>query len=503
MNGSRQVSTSEVGLHLVAGQGGDSADALPATHVVRRHRRFRALENRRHVHARRRLDAAADELVRHCQDGDKPGAQRLIAALRAEIEPLVESGRDLAGDVFAARGLVTLLCEGYLVPAAVTPLADRLEARAGVDLLTTGLRALSDPQLLLLPLEESVEAVLALLEALGPLSTPAVWVRGTAGQPRLLRWRSAVPSSTVPTLVTRVFDGEPTATSEGWSATAVHSFQRTSAVITYCAAPAKAEQAAALTAALERLLSRAFERATLSVTNAEQSAALVRSSERRLTRLGFDLHDGPLQDVSLLGGEIAQIREALVRITPEDPRLRQVIDHVDDLDALVSCLDANLREVANSLDSAGEMRRPFGEALRSILRAFTAQARIEPEVELSGDVDGLSDSQRIALLRIVQESLTNVREHSQAEHVQVRIVVGATQVDASIVDDGTGFEVEPALRAAARGGRMGLLGMLERVRLLGGFCDVVSRPGEGTSVSLTVARWTPEMAALAAKQSAG
>lgn len=90
-----------------------------------------------------------------------------------------------------------------------------------------------------------------------------------------------------------------------------------------------------------------------------------------------------------------------------------------------------------------------------------------------------------------------MREHSKARGVRIVINSGATQVDALIEDDGMGFDVEAAMYDSARRGRMGLLGIVERVRLLGGFCDIDSSPGEGCRVALTVARWTPEMAATA------
>ena len=66
---------------------------------------------------------------------------------------------------------------------------------------------------------------------------------------------------------------------------------------------------------------------------------------------------------------------------------------------------------------------------------------------------------------------------------------------AQIVDDGRGFEVAKTLIRAAKRGRLGLVGMGERVRLLGGSFDVDSRPGGPTSISLVLPRWQPVAAA--------
>ena len=63
-----------------------------------------------------------------------------------------------------------------------------------------------------------------------------------------------------------------------------------------------------------------------------------------------------------------------------------------------------------------------------------------------------------------------------------------------IWDNGVGFDVDWALMDAARRGRIGLLGMIERVRMLGGSCDIRSNVGVGTSVVVTIARWVPAVA---------
>jgi len=95
----------------------------------------------------------------------------------------------------------------------------------------------------------------------------------------------------------------------------------------------------------------------------------------------------------------------------------------------------------------------------------------------------------------VQESLANVREHSGANEVQVKVHSGERGTEARIVDDGRGFEVAKTLIRAAKRGRLGLVGMGERVRLLGGSFDVESSPGGPTSISLMLPRWQPVTAA--------
>ena len=126
---------------------------------------------------------------------------------------------------------------------------------------------------------------------------------------------------------------------------------------------------------------------------------------------------------------------------------------------------------------------------------------VQPRLRLQGDAERISPSQRIALLSVVGEALNNVREHGAGvTDVRVEIAFAEDGVSAQVVDDGCGFDVEAALLSAARGGRMGLAGIHERVRLLGGRCVVDSRPGGPTSVSLTLPRWEPLAAGTPARR---
>jgi signal transduction histidine kinase len=103
----------------------------------------------------------------------------------------------------------------------------------------------------------------------------------------------------------------------------------------------------------------------------------------------------------------------------------------------------------------------------------------------------LSASQQIALLNIIHEALTNTREHSDATEVEIVVSVDTDGVKAHIIDNGRGFDLEPTLIRAAREGRLGLVAMHERVRLLGGQCQIDSQPGGPTVISVALERWEP------------
>jgi signal transduction histidine kinase len=102
-----------------------------------------------------------------------------------------------------------------------------------------------------------------------------------------------------------------------------------------------------------------------------------------------------------------------------------------------------------------------------------------PEMRLPVDVE-------TTCFRVVQEALTNVVRHAQAQRVSIQLRQGQESLDLNILDDGRGFDVERALQRAAGGGSLGLLGMQERVHFAGGEMDIQSAPGHGTEIRVSL-----------------
>jgi signal transduction histidine kinase len=228
-------------------------------------------------------------------------------------------------------------------------------------------------------------------------------------------------------------------------------------------------------------LSPLLEREFLLQRSATRERSLVTASERRLSRLGFDLHDGALQHVAALGADIRQLR---ARSGGDNGTVHALEQRVAELDRV-------LRELAHSLEPASLLRRPLDRVIESEAAALRERTGIEVRTRVTGDFGSMTQSQKIALIRVVQEALTNIREHSAATAVDVVVTGSRSSVDVQIEDDGQGFEVTRTLQDAAQRGRLGLVGSSERVRLLGGRFDIRSRPGGPTTVSLTLPRWQP------------
>jgi signal transduction histidine kinase len=213
---------------------------------------------------------------------------------------------------------------------------------------------------------------------------------------------------------------------------------------------------------------------------------LVSASERRLSRLGFDLHDGALQHVAAVRGDLRGLRTRASR---------DVEAELDALDERAAELDRVLRELAHSLEPASLIRRPVERIVEAEASALTERTGIAVKTDVVGDFTAMTPSQKIALTRVVQEACTNIREHSGASHVELLLTASRSCVELRITDDGDGFEVTRTLQDAAQRGRLGVVGSSERIRLLGGTFDLRSRPGGPTTVSVTLPRWQPLAAA--------
>lgn len=128
--------------------------------------------------------------------------------------------------------------------------------------------------------------------------------------------------------------------------------------------------------------------------------------------------------------------------------------------------------------------------LLSALRWY-AEERLRPlgvrvRVEISGAERRLPAQVETALFRVVQEAVTNIAKHAEAENAVLSIDFGDSAILIEIEDDGKGFDVQAFARSTDKGRGLGLLGMRERITLLGGSISIDSEPGGGTRLKIEV-----------------
>ncbi len=362
------------------------------------------------------------------------------------------------------------------------------------------IRAASSPRLLELPPLLTIELQLGLLLALAPITEVSLWADEPGRQLQCLAHVGG-PALTrrVREIVRSVLDGESDEgeTERNWlHGVPVLRWQQPHAALVGRAHPNDRQTTQVFLQEAGRCLAAVLEREMLLERSADRERTLAEAGERRLMRLGFDLHDGPLQDLVVLGTDVQQARAEIGRRVPV--RMRGLVGgRLDDLSAQIVELESSLRELAHSLQPVSILERPLAETFRREVKKFEARGTIRATLELGGELDDLTPSQRITLYRVIQEALSNVREHSEATEVRITVDGRQGRISAEIVDNGKGFQVEPTLIRATKNGRLGLLGIGERVRLLGGRFDVRSRIGGPTTISVSLSRWRPPASAAA------
>ena len=128
-------------------------------------------------------------------------------------------------------------------------------------------------------------------------------------------------------------------------------------------------------------------------------------------------------------------------------------------------------------------------AIDAQLKRFAARTGVEARLHAEGDLDALEEDVQTAIYRVAQEALTNAERHAGSTVVEVDLEVSDQRTQLRVRDDGNGFDPGRPGRSnsqdpAASG--LGLRGMAERARLVGGELDVRSAPGGGTSVTLRI-----------------
>jgi len=121
-------------------------------------------------------------------------------------------------------------------------------------------------------------------------------------------------------------------------------------------------------------------------------------------------------------------------------------------------------------------------ALEWMAEDLTEYYGIDTHVEIVSAECSLSDETQMLLFRIVQEALSNIRRHSGASKAEVKLEFESKQVRVTIHDNGHGFDIPTHVEDLAGAGKLGVIGMHERARLLGGSLKVQSKLGKGTQV---------------------
>jgi signal transduction histidine kinase len=235
----------------------------------------------------------------------------------------------------------------------------------------------------------------------------------------------------------------------------------------------------ALLAALliERQIRRQAEAALRSSYQQIQELAgrLITAQETERSRIARELHDDINQQVAAL----AIAHSGLKRHLP--PGSIDLHDEVTRLQQQAISLSGSIRHLSHELHPGVLQHAGLVAALQAYCAGFGRQQDLEVDFRSAGDLQGVPAEVTLCLYRVAQEALRNVAAHAQAHRVEVALDRTAAGVEMVIRDDGIGFGPE----SAERGG-LGLISMDERVRLIHGSLQIVSRKEQGTELRVRV-----------------
>ena len=205
------------------------------------------------------------------------------------------------------------------------------------------------------------------------------------------------------------------------------------------------------------------------------SRRLLEVQEEERARLARDLHDDIGQALTALKIQL----ESLARSGGAGAaRVQECIDTTRHALERVRQLSLSLRPL--QLDDLGLVA-----ALRSHLDRQACIGGLTPHFDAAEAPQGIAAEVETACFRVAQEAITNVLRHARAHGLWLRLFTHAGRLALSVRDDGVGFDPEAARRRGDAGARLGLVGMEERVALVGGTLELRSAPGQGTVLLAT------------------
>lgn len=208
---------------------------------------------------------------------------------------------------------------------------------------------------------------------------------------------------------------------------------------------------------------------------------VVSAQERERQRIARELHDSTGQTLTALGLGFAAVSET-VQSNPE-----LAAQQVKELKQMSMAALAELRDMIRDLRPSLLDDLGLVPALQNQIQMFQTHTGVKADLHINGRIERLSPDVETILFRIAQEALTNITKHAHAQHVTIELAYEAERIHLLVQDDGCGFQPDTVLEANGQPRHAwGLLGMQERVSLVGGECRIVAALGEGTAVHVTI-----------------
>ena len=210
-------------------------------------------------------------------------------------------------------------------------------------------------------------------------------------------------------------------------------------------------------------------------------ADITKTQEEERKRIARELHDDTVQSLIAMGQRIELIKETLD--DPEEARAR-----LSEVRSMVTGVIASVRQFSRDLRPLTLEDLGLPASMQYLVNQLAQSEGIEVNLKVEGEPEGLPADMEVAIYRILQEALNNVKKHAYATQVKVTALFTQSQIKLTVQDNGQGFEVPETLTDFASNGSFGMMGLQERAKLFGGNVIVRSHPNQGTTILLIMPR---------------
>ncbi|HRV93881.1 MAG TPA: cache domain-containing protein [Anaerolineae bacterium] len=210
-------------------------------------------------------------------------------------------------------------------------------------------------------------------------------------------------------------------------------------------------------------------------------ADITNSQEEERKRIARDLHDDTVQTLIAIGQRIE-----LIKGFADNPT--EVRSRLSDLRTMVTTAITSVRQFSRDLRPLTLEDLGLAAAMQYLVNQLEQNDGIEVTLEIQGEVADIPNDMEIAIYRILQEALNNVRKHAHATKVSVLARFTPRQIRLSVRDNGRGFDVPDDITDFTSSGNFGLMGLQERAQLFGGSIKIKSYPNQGTIMEMTIPR---------------
>lgn len=207
---------------------------------------------------------------------------------------------------------------------------------------------------------------------------------------------------------------------------------------------------------------------------------LITAQEDERKRVARELHDDLGQSLAGLALQVEATEHSIVsdpdRALDQLKQIRKLINETVNrmYDLIMDLRPSELDDLGLVVALQAHAKRIFANTKTDFeLNAKQLNERLPPEIE-------------VALYRIFQEALTNIIRHANAQHVHIILTRNNGVFKGEIIDDGKGFDPQDFQANANSTSEFGLLGMQERVSQCGGNLEIISKPGDGTHIRISV-----------------